>query len=72
MKVKPPKVGPEAWGDNALKVTPTKLQKGEHEKKGNWKEQVCQPKDMALCIDPRRYYIRIKKHKEETISIDRG
>jgi hypothetical protein len=33
MKAKPPQVEPEAWGDNALKVTPTNLQKGNGEKK---------------------------------------
>jgi hypothetical protein len=27
MKVKPPKVGPEAWGDNALKGYPYKTTK---------------------------------------------
>jgi hypothetical protein len=33
MKAKPPKVAPEAWGDNALKVTPTNLQKGNRKKR---------------------------------------
>jgi hypothetical protein len=33
---------------------------------GNKEEQrwVYPPKDMVICIDPKRYYIRIKKYKE--------
>jgi hypothetical protein len=70
MKAKPPIVEPQAWGDNALKVTPTNLQKRELERA-----------EMSLSTQRHGTLYRSKEilhsYQEaqrgmETISIDRG
>ncbi len=59
MRVEPLKVESKGWGNNAFKITPTNLQQRKRERK-----KMNQPKDMVICIDPRTYYICIKKYRE--------
>jgi hypothetical protein len=76
MKAKSLIVEPEAWGDNALKVNPTNLQK-----KGTGKKWELERAEMSLSTQRHGTLYRSKEilhsYQEaqrgmETISIDRG